>query len=279
MSTSPGYIQDDHVDLYALLSAERAVDGVAAVARVALSLQNPSIHCPTYLEALNWALREEPPPFGTALYEDMYRGASANGQWIVISLITNAQQAVESARRLWSLAACSADVEVQQLLERHAVDRSRHALAFLALLDLSFPDALMPAFRAELDKLFPDYSTSQRPLPLDGSPHARVPSAPDFLQLNLAWIRTVIHHVMQRSALAAHCPAENLPRARATLDSLLRDDLVRVADTAALIERHVGDAAPDALRALFCRCLRDFSESTCEEPIDFSYHLRFGNYP
>lgn len=253
------------MDVPALLSAERAVDRVAAVARVALSQRAPRDVCPTYLSALDRALREEPPPYGTDDYSDVYHAASANGQWLAISLITNAEREGDGATRLWSLAACSIDSEEQQLLKRHAVDESSHALAYLALLDLSFPDAVAPSFRSDLKRLSPGYSIKQQPFPVDGSPYARAPSIDDYIQMNIAEIRTTIHHTMQRSALATHCPASNLPRVTKILDSLLRDELSHVAYTAVLIERKAECVDPGAFQALFSKRLRDFNRITNEE--------------
>ena len=37
----------------------------------------------------------------------------------------------------------------QQLLKRHAVDESRHSLAYLALFDLTFPGAVSSQFRVD----------------------------------------------------------------------------------------------------------------------------------
>jgi hypothetical protein len=253
------------MDTYTLLSAEPATSRVAAVARVALSQRSPGSESPSYFAALDTALREHPPPFGTQAYEDLYRDASANGQWMAISLMTNADREGDGATRLWSLAACSHDREEQQLLKRHAVDESSHALAYLALLDLTFPEAVSPAFRTELKQLSPGYSMAKELFPVENSPYARTPTLDDFIQMNIAEIRTTLHHLMQRSALAVHCPAENLPRTTKILDSLLRDELSHVAYTAELIERKAQGAESGALPALFCRRLQDFNRITREE--------------
>ena len=267
------------MDVHALLSAEPSVDRVAAVARVALSQRDPQIDCPRYLAALDRALGEEPPLFGTKEYADIYRAAAKSGQWLAMSLITNAEHEGDGARRLWSLAACSPDPRERLLLKRHACDESSHALAYLALLDLCFPGAASEDFRAELTQLSPHFSMAQELSPVEGSPYARVPSADDYLQMNIAEIRTTIHHLMQREALAAHCPAENAGRVTRLLDSLMGDELSHVAYTAELLEAgRWGDGA-DAFEARFSTRLRDFNRATAEEPIDYTYNQRFGNYP
>lgn len=272
-------LMGSHVDVQALLGAELSADWVAAVARVALAQRDPPAACPRYLAALDRAIREEPPLFATKAYADTYRSASANGQWLAISLMTAAEREGDGARRLWSLAACASDASERRLLKRHACDESSHALAYLALLDLAFPGAVDPSFRAEMDGLSPRYSMRQEATPVEGSPYAHEPSVDDYVQMNIAEIRTTVHHLMQRPALAAHCPSTNLRRAAGVMNSMLRDKLSHVAYTAVLIERKADGAGPDEFRGLLCKGLRDFNRATSEEPIEYSYNQRFGNYP
>ena len=251
-------------DIDTLLSAASSPARVATVAKVALS-QGDSRTCPAYLRALMEALAREPPPFGTREYSDVYRAAAADRQWMAISLMANAEREGDGATRLWSLAACSADPEEVQLLKEHAVDESRHALAYLALLDLAFPDSVEPKFRAELEQLSPRFRMSQPLRAAKGSPYARTPSIDDFVQMNIAEIRTTIHHLMQRVALSAHCPPENLVRMTKVLDMLLRDELRHVAYTAVLIDRKAASAGQEGLPQMFCRRMRDFNRIThCE---------------
>ena len=250
----------------ALLNTGASVDRAANVARVALSQNTPPVECPVYLNTLTRALEEEPPPFCTDNYSDIYREASANGQWLAISLITNSEREGDGAKRLWSLAACSDDdKEVQQLIKRHAVDESNHAKAYLALLDLAFPGAVEPKFRSELNQLSPSFTIGQELFVVEGSPYARKPSIDDFVQMNIAEIRTTIHHMMQRPALAAHCPEPNRVRMTKILDTLLRDELRHVSYTAVLIEARAN--GPDAARfpELLTRRVRDFNRITNEE--------------
>lgn len=252
-------------DACARLMAERPQDRVAAVARVALSQGGAGADCPTYMAALRCALAEEPPPYGEESYEQVFRAAAAEGQWLAISLIANAEREGDGATRLWSLAACSPEGEEQLLLKRHAVDESSHSLAYLALLDLAFPGAVSPEFRQELNQLSPGYAMAKPLRAREGSPYARVPSIDDYIQMNIAEIRTTLHHLMQREAIAIHCPRENLPRILKILNSLLRDELGHVAYTAVLIEEKAREAEPDAFQALFSRRVRDFNAITRQE--------------
>lgn len=258
-------VEEAEANVCTLLSAAEPADRVGAVARVALSRCSPRDLCPTYVEALGKALVAEPPPFATDAYFDLYRAAAADGRWLAISLMTNAEREGDGATRLWSLAACASNEHERSLLKRHAVDESRHALRYLALVDLCFGDAVDPSFRRELNQLSPGYSMDQPLVAVDGSPYARAPSLDDFLQMNIAEIRTTLHHTMQRSALAMHCPPDRLPRATTILDSLLHDELYHVSYTAVLIESHARGAGANHLAVLLGRRLRDFNLMTIEE--------------
>jgi len=245
--------------------AESSIGRILGVARVALRHRDPRAACPRYFEGLKRAIADDPPPFGQDAYGEVYREASADAQWLAISLMTNAEREGDGAGRLWSLAACSTDEAVRRQLKRHAIDESHHALAYLSLLDLVFPGIVEPAFRAQLDGLSPRYGTGQRPMPVEGSPYAHAPSLDDYVQMNIAEIRTTIHHGLQRAAIASHCPPANLPRATRILDSLLRDELNHVAYTAILIEQRAAMGSKQALEGLFCKRVCDFNLITRTE--------------
>lgn len=253
------------MDVDALLSTDAASGRVALAARVALSQTNPAVACPRYFGALERALIDEPPPFDTVAYADLYHDASASWRWMAVSLITNAEREGDGAKRLWSLAACSDEEEIQRLLKQHAVDESRHALLYLALLDLTFPEGVDPSFRQDLDQLSPHYSLKQDLVAVEGSPYAKKPSVDDFLQMNIAEIRTAIHHIMQRPAITRHCSADKQKPITAIQDSLLRDELRHIAYTAALIERMAGNLTAEKVASLFRRRFHDFNQITRDE--------------
>jgi hypothetical protein len=252
-------------DVYAVLQDEPMDAQVGAVAHVALAQRAPGEECAAYLAAVADAVSAEPPTFGTEGYRDIYRNASANARWMIISLMRNAQREGQGATDLWSLAACSVDGREQELIKRHAVDESRHAKLYLAILDLAFPDAVEPTFRKQMDTFSPDYAMTQQPSPVEGSRYAKVPTIDDFVQMNIAEIRTTIHHLMQRAALEEHCPAANLPRVIKLLNALLSDELGHVAYTAAVIESKAAALGPDGISRLYRRRLRDFNRITSEE--------------
>lgn len=251
--------------LQTLLHAPARQGRVGTVARASLAGRSSDVAFSHYLDAVDRALAEHPPPFDASAYADVYEQASADGQWLAISLMTNAEREGDGATRLWSLSACASDQQHRALLKKHAVDESRHALAYLTLLDLVFPDAVTPEFRAELDSLSPKFAMRQDVQAIPGSPYARVPELDDFVQMNIAEIRTTIHHLMQRTALQAHCPPENWPRVEKVLDSLLVDELDHVGYTAEIIESMCLTRSPDEVSALYARRLNDFNAITLDE--------------
>lgn len=265
------------MDAYAELNTERSLDRPEAAVRIALGHRNPPAECPRYLVSLKRALWEEYPPFATELYEEMYGNASNSGQWLAMSLMTNAQREAERARRLWTFAARSVEnSEEQQLLKRHACDESNHASAYLKLLDLVFPGAVDPDFRSQLDQFSPGFTMGQK-LPEQVTEDA--PSLDEHIKVNLDEIRKTIHNLFQQKALTHHCDPGNLPEAKKTLSTLLSDELNHIAYTAELIERKSRGSSVDELEASFCKSFREFNRSNSEEPIEFSYNQRFGNYP
>ena len=97
--------------------------------------------------------------------------------------------------------------------------------------------------------------------------------------MNLDEIRKAIHQFLQQKALPLHCSAENLPAAAATLNTLLSDELKHIAYTAAIVERNTRAIETGELQNLFCRSFYEFNRANSEEPIEFTYNQRFGNYP
>lgn len=220
---------------------------------------------PAYRRALTRACAAHPPPFGQAEYGDAYREAATDPAWLAVSLLTNADREGDGAQRLWSLAACTADPVVAAQLKRHAIDESNHAKVYLRIVDLVFDSAIDDGFRAQLQALSPNFTRAMTPAPLAGSPYAHAVTLDDLIQMNIAEIRTTIHHLLQRSMLSLHCPDGRQARLARLLDNLLRDEIRHVAYTAALIEGHAAHADRAQLEALFSQRVQDFNDVTRAE--------------
>lgn len=254
------------MDPIELLDTQPSIAQIEAIVNFSLIHQGGELDCPLYTSCLHEAIRDHPPPYGTEEYAAIYRSLSQEPRWMAVSLITNAEREGDGAKRLWSLAACSSRPDEKMLLKQHACDESRHAKIYLRLLDLSFPGAVSNEFRRDLQQLSPDYSMDKELLAVPGSPYAKEPAVDDYIQMNIAEIRTTIHHILLRRALALHCDENELPSLRKLLSSLLRDELNHVAYTARLIElRAREDMSPAKLAPLFLKRVRDFNTITTEE--------------
>jgi hypothetical protein len=181
-----------------------------------------------------------------------------------VSLITNAEREGDGASRLWSLAACTADTKLAKEIKRHGIDESMHARAYIRLLNLTFPNAVDPSFRRQLFGLSPGYREVDQPIPALGSPYAHDVTVDDLIQMNIAEIRTRVHHLFQRPMLMTYCDSGKTVALLGILDRLLEDETKHVAYTAALIEAHAR-THPEDVEDLFRKRLTDFDEITRQE--------------
>src|SRR5262245_1889258 len=142
---------------------------------------------------------------------------------MAISLIQNAQGEGEGSQHLWDLAASTPDVRVAVQVKQHAIDESRHAKAYVAMLTLTFPEVVDSDFRAQLASLSPGY-TQRSPLKAqEGSPYASAITLDDLIQMNIAEIRTLVHHSLQRPMLLGYCAPERRNRLALLHDRLRLD--------------------------------------------------------
>jgi hypothetical protein len=108
----------------------------------------------------------------------------------------------------------------------------------------------------------------------------RVPSrvVDAVLRSNVTAIRNVIRQSMVRDAVKLHA-STRLTQATRILEALHNEELTCIAETALGIERLTRDAKLSELPVLITGALRSLHQRTSEEPIDFTYNQRFGNYP
>ena len=195
----------------------------------------------------------------------MYRAAASDPGWLAISMITNAEREGDGAERLWSLSACTEDEPVGEQIKQHAIDESNHSKIYLKMVDLVFPGAVEPGFRRQMECLSPYYTRSMVPVAKLGSPFAHSITLDDLVQMNIAEIRTTIHHLLQRPMLRAHCSSNTQPGLIRLQQCLLRDEIKHVAYTAQLIEDRARQVGVDAVFDLFRERLRDFNNVTLSE--------------
>jgi hypothetical protein len=272
-------VTDLSVDNSEFSIVDHAANRIYATALRALCKYDLTVECADYLKALRAALWDEPQSFGTDVYADHYRAAASDGQWLAVSLISKAEDAGNRSRSAWSLAATSVDPVEHRVLKRYAVNTSRHVHLNLKLLDLVFPDMIPADFRADLETICPQYTIGECPKDTARTDNPRPPTIDDFLQMNIAGLRLAVRAEMERQSVIAQCSTESKHTASSALESLFLEAYLHNANTAMLIARRARLVGRIDLRSVFCAALRQFNINTCEEPIEFSYHQRFGNYP
>ena len=248
-----------------LIGSGLAGESIPALVRTAMAEHHPNGTFDNYYAAVDAASATVKPVFDTTDYFDFYRNLAENGSWFALSLLKAAEREGEGATRLWSLSACSDDEREAELIKRHAIDESGHSVAYLSLLDHVFPDAVDSDFRTELKALSPYYKMSDTPEKGANPDYAHNPTVDDYIQMNIAEIRTTIHHLLQREAIDKYCPEESRSRVEHILDKLLRDELAHVAYTGVLIEEKVQELGAEKVNRMYERRLRDFHDITQEE--------------
>jgi hypothetical protein len=218
-----------------------------------------------YREALTVACKKSPPPFGSKNYGDIYREAATDPYWLATSLIANAEREGDGAGRLWDLAACSRNADIAEQVRLHAIDESRHSRAYIAILDLAFPGAVDEKFHLQLTTLSPGYTHHSPKQAHDGSPFAHAITVDDLIQMNIAEIRTRIHHLLQRPMILAHGASERRVRLVRILDGLLFDETRHIAYTGALIDQFARNGEAKHVMRLMQERVSDFNAITDEE--------------
>jgi hypothetical protein len=220
---------------------------------------------PHYRDALTTACRKAPPPFGTKEYGKIYREVARDPGWMAHSLIQNAQGEGEGSAHLWDLAASTPDIRVAAQVKAHAIDESRHAKAYVAMLDLTFPDLVDDEFHAQLTALSPGYTQRSRFAAHEGSPYASAVTLDDLIQMNIAEIRTLVHHILQRPILLGYCPPGRRHRLGLLHDRLRLDEVRHIGYTAKLIEEFANRGEADAVKQLMQERMADFNAITNED--------------
>jgi hypothetical protein len=218
-----------------------------------------------YRDALTSACRKAPPPFGNRAYGKIYRDAARDPNWMALSLIQNAEGEGEGARHLWDLAASTPDARVAAQVKAHAIDESRHSRAYVAMLDLAFPGVVDDEFHARLTALSPGYTRRSPLAAQEGSPYASAITLDDLIQMNIAEIRTLVHHLLQRPVLLAYCAPERRERLARVLDSLRRDEIGHIAYTAKLIEQSARRGEAGVVKSLMQQRMSDFNVITNQD--------------
>jgi hypothetical protein len=218
---------------------------------------------PLYEAALRAACTVHPPPFGQAWYGERYRAVASDPVWLASSLVANAEKEAEGARKLWALAGRTPDTDVAEAIRRHAIDESRHALMYIAMCEIVFPEALAGEIAEHAKSLSPRYSYRDFPPNLVKALSELI--VDNLIQMNIGEIRTRIHQLLMRPMIVAHCPEDRQDRLMWVLDSLLDDETRHVQYTARLIEKAAQNGRAESVKAMLAARLNDFNAITVAE--------------
>lgn len=224
-----------------------------------------AIPLPNYSEALISACQHAPPLFGSRDYGEIYREAAGDPAWMAMSLVQNAQGEGEGSGQLWNLAASTPDDRVATLVKGHAIDESRHAKAYVAMLRLTFPDVVDDEFHQELKLLSPGYTRNSPLEAEENSPYASAITLDDLIQMNIAEIRTLVHHILQRPMIRVLCAPERRHRLELLHDRLRSDEVLHIGYTADLIEEYAQQGGGKVVKELMHERMKDFNEITFED--------------
>jgi hypothetical protein len=220
---------------------------------------------PHYCEALTEACRSSPPPFGTKEYGEIFREVASDPSWMATSLIDNARGEGDGSEHLWDLAASTPDARIAAQVKAHAIDESRHSKYYVAMLDLAFPGVVDDELHARLNALSPGYTQRSRFQAQADSPYASAITLDDLIQVNIAEIRTLVHHILQKPVLLAYCAPERRRRLALLHDKLRLDEIRHIGYTAALIEEFSQLGRADTVKQLMQERMIDFNAITNED--------------
>jgi hypothetical protein len=219
---------------------------------------------PSFQAMLSSAFDDVDIPFGQAWYADLYRKKATDPRWFATSLILNAEKEGEGARRLWKMAAVTADKDAAEQVRLHAIDEARHARIYIAMLDTTFPGCVDSELRRHLDGISPGYTLQDFPTRGDELMDLSY-TLDELIQMNMGEIRTRINQLMMEPMVLAHCAPKERPKISKMLNSIVGDETKHICYTARLIEKAMNSGHAGLVRDLLFQRLRQFCALTLNE--------------
>jgi hypothetical protein len=217
----------------------------------------------SYAAILRAVCKDNPPPFGMAWYGEKYRQLACNPIWLTHSLIENAAKEANGARGIWELAGRTDNQKIAEQVRIHAIDESRHARIYIAMLNIVFPYGVDESLSSTLYDMSPSYKVKDRPKNLSKATETNV--LDELIQMNIGEIRTRINQLLLRPVILAHCPSNQRRRLTRVLDSLLLDETRHIEYTACLIEQAIAGDFADFVRQTMHSRLTEFNQITLDE--------------
>ena len=209
------------------------------------------------------AWRAAPPPFAMSWYGETFRKRALDPRWLAAGLARNAAAEGVGARKLWRLAGRITEPATAALVRQHAIDESRHALVYLAMLDEVFPSAFRPEDRAALQGASPRYRAHSQPP--SGPAVSRRRLLDELVQMNVGEIRTRINQLLLCPVVTAVCPGRGRRRVRRMLSSVLQDETRHIGYTASLLDDALSGNDGAVVARMFHTRLAQFNRRTIAE--------------
>jgi len=196
-------------------------------------------------------------------YGQRLRQSACDPQWVAESLVINAQREADGASAIWELAGGVANEADGCQIRQHAIDESRHAKLYIAMLETVFPTALPKDATLTLKRQFPTFSLSDRPPATTALSEREVTDA--MIQMNIGEIRTRINQLLFMPVLSAYCHADRRKQLSRMLETILADETRHVQYTARLIEQACMRGLHDFVSARMTERMDDIGRLTLSE--------------
>ncbi|TGQ21266.1 hypothetical protein EN860_014195 [Mesorhizobium sp. M00.F.Ca.ET.217.01.1.1] len=153
--------------------------------------------------------------------------------------------------------------EVEDGIQSHFYDESRHARLFLHLTRLSFPDYLSePGQTLIRSSLFDAPKASLEKAGLEASIDYIVDN---MVQMNIGEIRTRSHMFMIGPVLTAFSPQAHRETVDGILSGLVYDEVTHIGYTANIMEEWCRNGHKKLIAGLYKRRLKDFNKFTVDQ--------------
>jgi uncharacterized membrane-anchored protein YjiN (DUF445 family) len=225
-------------------------------------LQEKPDEMPYYFSLLNEVCMKFETIWSTQAYFDHFKEMTLDPLWFASAIASNSAKEAEGARRIWEMASRVQDPVLYDLLRQHAVDESRHARFYIAMIKFVFPWCESD-LKEQLAEKLPAYT-------LDDHPQKNKPSSDNYLldeliQMNIGEIRTRVHQFMIAPILRAYCEEQHIEKINTIMKNLISDETRHVHYTAEWIESACKQGKHEDVRKILHRRWKQFNDITQAE--------------
>jgi len=218
---------------------------------------------PFYQHLLHSSFDAHPVPFGQRWYGEAYRKRARDPSWFLQSLIANAHKEAEGAQQLWEISAHTADLNLANKIQQHAIDEARHAKLYLKMAKITFPDAATDEKWRELTEMVPKYTLVETKK--SSSVHDFSITLDELIQTNIGEIRTRIHQLLLRGIIVEHCAVDMRKPLEKIVDQVLHDETCHIAYTGEFINAAMRDGHKQLAQDIMFERLQQFNTLTLKE--------------